>query len=82
MKRFTLFFLLSITYISIYAQDKADEKANAIIRKHGMDQSKVMQFASKIVDELGPRLTGSDMLDNAGDFVILETKKNGISKCT
>lgn len=77
MKRFTLFFLLSITYISIYAQDKADEKANAIIRKHGMDQSKVMQFASKIVDELGPRLTGSDMLDNAGDFVILETKKMG-----
>lgn len=78
MKRYLGILLVLCAQSFIFAQDRPDEKANTLIRKHGMDQSKVMQFASKIVDELGPRLTGSDMLDKAGDFVIIETKKMGL----
>jgi carboxypeptidase Q len=35
------------------------------IRKHGMEQSQVMEIASWITDVYGPRLTGSPMLDQA-----------------
>ncbi len=79
MKRLTLtsLFFLVLTYL--FAQDAVDEKANAIIRKQGMENSKVMYYASKIIDELGPRLTGSDMLDKAGEWVINETKSMGLA---
>jgi len=36
-----------------------DEKINEIIRKHGLEESKVMETASWMMDVYGPRLTGS-----------------------
>lgn len=49
----------------IFAQDAADEKVNKIIRKIGLEQSKVMESAFYLTDVYGPRLTGSPMLDKA-----------------
>jgi hypothetical protein len=51
--------------VSTFAQDKPDEEVTKIIRKYGLDQSKVMETASWLTDVYGPRLTGSPMLDKA-----------------
>lgn len=48
-----------------FGQDAPDDKINKIIRKHGMEQSKVMETAFYLTDVYGPRLTGSPMLDKA-----------------
>jgi carboxypeptidase Q len=66
MKNFNLtsiFLVLFSTFI--FGQDAPDEKINKIIRKHGMEQSKVMETAFYLTDVYGPRLTGSPMLDKA-----------------
>ncbi len=47
------------------AQDTPDEKINKLIRKHGMEQSQVMETAFYLTDVYGPRVTGSPMLDKA-----------------
>lgn len=56
----------------VFSQEKTeDEQApsvNDIIRKHGMDQSQVMELASWMCDVYGPRLTGSPMLDKATEW--------------
>ena len=64
-KLFFLGVLCALFTQSIFAQDAADEKINKIIRKHGLEQSKVMQTAFYLTDVYGPRLTGSPMLDKA-----------------
>ena len=48
-----------------FAQEATDDKINKIIRKHGLEQSKVMETAFYLTDVYGPRLTGSPMLDKA-----------------
>lgn len=55
-----LFFIVTLS-----AQDVPDEKINKIIRKHGLEHSKVMETAFYLTDVYGPRLTGSPMLDKA-----------------
>ena len=54
----------------LIAQEGETEKPAIIdvIRKHGMDQSQVMETASWITDVYGPRLTGSPMLDKATEW--------------
>ena len=66
MKNFRLTFILCVllTHFAT-AQDVADDKINKIIRKHGMEQSKVMETAFYLTDVYGPRVTGSPMLDKA-----------------
>ena len=39
-----------------------------LIKKHGLEQSRVMEIASWITDVYGPRLTGSPMLDKATEW--------------
>ncbi len=66
MKKLILPLLLSGIFSSTaFSQDAPDEKINKIIRKHGMEQSKVMETAFYLTDVYGPRLTGSPMLDKA-----------------
>ena len=48
-----------------FGQETPDEKINKLIRKYGMEQSKVMEAAFYLTDVYGPRLTGSPMLDKA-----------------
>ena len=52
----------------LFAQDQPNEEINDLIRKHGMDESKIMETASWMMDVYGPRLTGSPMLDKATDW--------------
>lgn len=81
MKYRTLLFLLAFTFLLPQfgiAQDKADEEVNKIIRKHGMEQSKVMETASWLTDVYGPRLTGSPQLDRATDWAVNQLKAWGL----
>ena len=64
---FTSLFCLLLSNIA-FAQDVPDDKINKIIRKHGMEQSKVMETAFYLTDVYGPRLTGSPMLDKATNW--------------
>jgi carboxypeptidase Q len=66
MKKSILISVLCALFIQVtFSQDVADDKINKIIRKHGMEQSKVMEAAFYLTDVYGPRLTGSPMLDKA-----------------
>jgi hypothetical protein len=50
------------------ATEPVDEKAVAILRKHGLEQSQVMEHLSWICDVHGPRLTGSPNLHRAQEW--------------
>jgi len=65
MKKSLLFIGLFFCAIHLFAQDQPDEKINEIIRKHGLEESHIMETASWMMDVYGPRLTGSPMLDKA-----------------
>ncbi|HRF38725.1 MAG TPA: peptidase M28, partial [Saprospiraceae bacterium] len=81
MKTLRILFLLAITGLSFtaFAQDKADENVNKILRKHGLEQSQVMDIAAMLTDVHGPRLTGSPKLDDATRWTVDELKKWGLS---
>ncbi|MCB0686915.1 MAG: M20/M25/M40 family metallo-hydrolase [Saprospiraceae bacterium] len=59
---------------SLKAQESIDLKINEIIRKHGLNESQVMDIASWLTDVYGPRLTGSPMLDQATDWAVQTLK--------
>lgn len=76
MKWITL--LLLVLTIPLWGQEKVDEAANKVLRKYGMEQSRVMEIASWITDVYGPRLTGSVMLDKATDWALKTLKDWGL----
>ena len=80
MKKNILFIAFAFTFsaVSLFAQEKANETLNDAIRKHGMDQSKVMEIAGWMTDVYGPRLTGSPMLDKATDWAQKTLKEWGM----
>lgn len=78
MKRLILAVSLFIVSWALPAQDKADEKINTLIRKQGLEKSKVMDYAFYLTDVYGPRLTGSDMTDRAVAWTVDELKKMGM----
>ena len=69
-----LCYILLFSFGQSLAQDTANEELNTIIRKHGMEQSQVMETASWLCDVYGPRLTGSPMLDKATDWAVNQLK--------
>ncbi|OIQ36695.1 MAG: peptidase M28 [Bacteroidetes bacterium MedPE-SWsnd-G1] len=70
MKQILPLLVGALLTISISAQNKTpDEKDIAtIIKKHGIDNSQVMEIASYMTDVLGQRLTGSTGLKNANNW--------------
>ncbi len=70
-------FILIVSF-SAFAQEKVDENVNKIIRKHGLEQSQVMDIAAWMTDVYGPRLTGSPMLDKATDWAVKTLKDWGL----
>ncbi len=62
-------YLVLLLLCSLFSASQAQETVNdsiiSIIKKHGMNQSRVMETAAMITDVYGPRLTGSPMLDKA-----------------
>ncbi len=76
--KFKLLFLLMLCIgLQAIAQEKVDETTNTVIRKHGMEQSQVMDLAAWMTDVYGPRLTGSPMLDKATDWAVKTLKDWG-----
>ncbi len=79
MKYFSLV-LMAICCLSlqVFAQEKADSEVNQIIRKHGLEQSQVMETASWMLDVYGPRLTASPKLDKATAWAVQYLKDMGM----
>ena len=78
MKRIILFLLLVVSFSISYGQEDVTDVID-VIKKHGMEDSHVMELASWITDVYGPRLTGSTMLDKATDWAVKELESMGMS---
>ncbi|MEO1263832.1 MAG: M28 family peptidase [Bacteroidota bacterium] len=83
MKNYLLLAFCFLTIFIFPAQAQEDEQVEKptvqdVIRKHGMDQSEVMEIASWITDVYGPRLTGSPMLDKATEWAQGQLKEWGM----
>lgn len=75
LKSLFLFLLCLLNFTLLNAQEAIHEEAIELIKKHGLEEGKVMDIASWIVDIHGPRLTGSPGLDKATDWAV-ETLNN------
>ena len=62
--------VLLVSVSSAMAQEPLDEEALAAIRKHGLEQSQVMETLSWMTDVYGSRLTGAPSLDKASQWAI------------
>jgi hypothetical protein len=60
------------------AQEKADLDAITKIRYEGFHNSKIMEIASGLMDEIGPRLTGSPNMKKANDWTRDKLKEFGL----
>ncbi|MEP7320583.1 MAG: M20/M25/M40 family metallo-hydrolase [Saprospiraceae bacterium] len=78
MKRLIGIIVFTASAFFAYTQDKVNEKINTIIRKQGMEKSKVMDIAFNLTDVYGPRLTGSDMTDKAVAWTVDKLKEMGM----
>ncbi len=67
---------LVLCFGQLWAQD---DDITDIIKKHGLEESQVMETASWITDVYGPRLTGSPMLDKATDWAKGQLEEWGMS---
>lgn len=76
MKSILTTLFCALLTVGLYAQD--DPTPQDLIKKHGLEKSKVMEIAGMLTDVYGPRLTGSDMLDRAIDWTEEELKSWGM----
>lgn len=76
-----------ISYLAVFtmaaalyssAQEKADLDAITKIRYEGFHNSKIMEIASGLMDEIGPRLTGSPNMKKANEWTRDELKQFGL----
>ena len=75
--KFSITCLLTCLVMSVSSQDEVD--VIKVIKKHGLENSQVMEIASWMTDVYGPRLTGSPMLDKATEWAQGELKSWGMS---
>lgn len=78
MKYLSLVLLLFCLSFQAFAQEKVNSDVNDVIRKHGLEKSKVMETASWMMDVYGPRLTASPMLDKATAWAVQYLKDMGM----
>lgn len=76
-KIFTIFLVFIVSTLG-FSQDD-NENVLKSIKKHGLEESKVMDHASWMTDVYGPRLTGSPMLDKATVWAVDRLKDMGMS---
>lgn len=74
-KSYLLILCFGFTLTLLTAQEKVNDKINSIIKDQGLEKSKVMDYAFYLTDVYGPRLTGSDMTDQAVAWAVTELKK-------
>jgi len=70
-RRITALFLTSLCLFgmnSLFAQEKVDLETISRIRYEGFHNSKIMETASGLMDEIGPRLTGSPNVKKANEW--------------
>ena len=76
------FFLLNIVFfvasLGLLSAQSDSDSVLTVIKKHGLEQSKVMEIASWMTDVYGPRLTGSPMLDKATEWAVAELRTMGM----
>src|SRR5690349_22095197 len=60
--------VLSLAALNLSAQEKVDLEAISKIRYEGFRNSKIMEIASGLMDQIGPRLTGSPNAKKANDW--------------
>ena len=71
--------LLALLSVNLTGQEAEDpQNITDVIKKHGLEQSRVMEIASWITDVYGPRLTGSPMLDKATEWALAELRSMGL----
>ena len=75
---FSILILLSIS-LSGFTQELSNDSIVSIIKKQGLENSHVMDYASWMTDVLGPRLTGSSGLDNATAWVSKKMREIGMT---
>ena len=71
MKKLSLLIIVLLVCVTTHAQDE-NESVVDVIKKHGLENSEVMEIAGWLTDVYGPRLTGSPMLDKATNWVVDE----------
>src|SRR5262249_48132269 len=69
MKR-TALLIASLTALTTYAADTPDLTMQTRIRQEGFRNSKVMETASGLMDQIGARLTGSPNMKRANDWTL------------
>lgn len=79
MKYYLLILLTLSIYFTSFAQDVSNDSVVSIIKKHGLENSQVMDIASWMTDVYGPRLTGSPGLDNATKWVMQKMTAIGMT---
>ncbi|MEL6867638.1 MAG: peptidase M28, partial [Bacteroidota bacterium] len=73
-----LLLILLLCPIGLLAQEPVSGELNTVIKKHGLEQSQVMDIASWLCDVHGPRLTGSPQLDQATEWAVQRLKDWGL----
>ncbi|MBK8978527.1 MAG: M28 family peptidase [Planctomycetes bacterium] len=71
--------LAAVLPLTAQEREPVDEAAVAILRRHGLEQSRVMEHLSFICDVHGPRLTGSPNLRRAQDWAAGRLREFGLA---
>jgi carboxypeptidase Q len=72
-------FLAMCSVISLWSQEKLDLETMARIRYEGFHDSKVMDFATGLMDSIGERLTGSPNMKRANEWTRDQLTAMGLS---
>src|ERR1700704_4011397 len=80
VKRLISFFAVLSLAAALHcsAQEKVDLETISKIRYEGFHNSKIMEIASGLMDQIGPRLTGSPNMKKANDWTRDKLKDFGL----
>src|SRR6266852_1462525 len=79
MVRLLCFLFVMSSFASLWSQEKVDLEAMGRIRYEGFRDSKVMEFATGLMDSIGERLTGSPNMKRANEWTRDQLTAMGLS---
>ncbi|HKO00572.1 MAG TPA: peptidase M28, partial [Thermoanaerobaculia bacterium] len=71
--------LITLLLAATLTADQPDLAIQTRIRQEGFRNSKVMELASGLTDQIGPRLTGSPNMKRANDWTVAKLTELGMS---
>jgi carboxypeptidase Q len=77
--RLACFVVVSCAVVPLWSQEKVDLEAMGRIRYEGFRNSKVMDFATGLMDSIGERLTGSPNMKRANEWTRDQLAAMGLS---